>query len=401
MTEQQKKPFEPQEAAASTDETSAEHGIPSVAGKQAVKISPQLLMTAVTVIAILAGLLTFAFSKLSSSSESKPSANATATEQKFTSTRTLTIDPVPIKKEEPKQPEKAPEAQPQPQPQPVIQERAERRTLRQETKREPTLEERRFAAPLMGSDDRSAQAAPTEVQTGRQSANSLGRQTAQNKDTSQFASMLNAVDTPRSKASLMGDRSLILPKGTFIDCILETRVNTTVPGMTSCVIAQDIYSANGRVLLIERGSKAIGEYKGSVANGLDRIFVLWTELQTPHGVRVRLDSPGADALGGSGLEGYTDHHWWRRFGTALLFSLIQDGFDFVINTQTSSSGGVNYYENTSDGMEEIIKEAMRQSGNIPPTLTKNQGERIGIFVARDVDFSAVYRLTAPTDRQGR
>ncbi len=43
---------------------------------------------------------------------------------------------------------------------------------------------------------------------------------------------------------------------------------------------------------------------------------------------------------------------------------------------------------------EIVEEAMRQSGDIPPTLTKLQGTRIGIFVARDLDFSGVYRLEA-------
>ena len=37
---------------------------------------------------------------------------------------------------------------------------------------------------------------------------------------------------------------------------------------------------------------------------------------------------------------------------------------------------------------------MRQSGNIPPTLTKNQGERIGIDVARDLYFGGVYALDA-------
>ena len=65
--------------------------------------------------------------------------------------------------------------------------------------------------------------------------------------------------------------------------------------------------------------------------------------------------------------------------------------------QTENNGGVNYYQNSEDGMNQIIQEAMRQSGNIPPTLTKNQGERVGIFVARDVDFSKVYQLK-PTSR---
>ena len=61
--------------------------------------------------------------------------------------------------------------------------------------------------------------------------------------------------------------------------------------MTSCVIPRPLYSADGKVLLIERGSKVIGEYKGAVENGLNRIFVLWTQLQTPTGVRINLDSP--------------------------------------------------------------------------------------------------------------
>ena len=36
--------------------------------------------------------------------------------------------------------------------------------------------------------------------------------------------------------------------------------------------------------------------------------------------------------------------------------------------------------------------AVENSINIKPTLYKNQGEIIKIFVARDVDFSTVYEL---------
>lgn len=92
------------------------------------------------------------------------------------------------------------------------------------------------------------------------------------------------------------------------------------------------------------------------------------------------------------MAGDIDFHWWARFGNALLFTLVQDAFEFGMTKQSENNGGVNYYQNSEDGMKEIIREAMRQSGNIPPTLTKNQGERVGIFVARDVDFSTVYRL---------
>lgn len=254
---------------------------------------------------------------------------------------------------------------------------------------EPTLAERRFAAPMMGNDSDLQADKTAEVKGLSERLREEGFNAG---STGKLGGLLNSTATPPTQASLMPDRSLLLTKGTFIDCILETKLDTTVPGMTSCVIPRDIYSANGKVLLLERGSKAIGEYTGAVENGLSRIFVLWTQIQTPNGIRIRLDSPGSDALGGSGLPGHVDYHWWARFGNALLFTLIQDAFDFGMTKQTENNGGVNYYQNSEDGMKEIIREAMRQSGNIPPTLTKNQGERIGIFVARDIDFSKVYRL---------
>ena len=42
--------------------------------------------------------------------------------------------------------------------------------------------------------------------------------------------------------------------------------------------------------------------------------------------------------------------------------------------------------------------AVEQSINIPPTLNKHQGELVSIFVARDLDFSGVYRLRVSEPR---
>lgn len=252
---------------------------------------------------------------------------------------------------------------------------------------ELTLEDRQNMAPMMGEP---------KNQGSRSNSSNNTQYEPEPAPLTKFDNLLRASQTPAATAETMSDRNFLLAKGTYIDCILETKVDTTVPGMTACVIPRNVYSANGKVLLIEKGSRAVGEYKSAVENGLNRIFVLWTQIQTPKGVRVTLDSPTTDALGGAGMSGEVDFHWWKRFGNALLFSLVQDGFEFSMNQTTDKNGGVNYYQNSQDGMNEIIKEAMRQSGNIPPTLTKNQGERIGIFTARDVDFSKVYRLV-PTN----
>lgn len=193
-------------------------------------------------------------------------------------------------------------------------------------------------------------------------------------------------------AGRIHNRYLTLAKGTFINCILETKVDTTVPGMTSCRIPENIYSMDGRTVLVEAGSRMFGEYRGALAQGQDRVFVLWTQIHTPYGVVVDLDSPGTDPLGGAGHTGEVDFHWWRRFGNALLFSLIDDSFNFATMKASERSDGVSYYTTSQDSMNELIKEAMKQTGQIPPTIRINQGSRIGIFTARNIDMSSVYEL---------
>jgi len=209
-----------------------------------------------------------------------------------------------------------------------------------------------------------------------------------------MADLLSPTQTAMRQASQLGNRNFLLAKGAFIDCALQTRLDSTVPGMTACVVTRNIYSDNGKVLLIERGSTMTGEYQSNMRQGMSRIFVLWNRIKTPSGVVVNLDSPGADPLGGAGLPGYVDTHFWQRFGGALMLSLVDDvarGLTSQIN-----SGGNNQFNlnSTGDATQDMAAEALKNTINIPPTLYKNQGEQIGIYVARDLDFSSIYDVTA-------
>lgn len=370
-------------------------GRPVLKGKRKKKSGAGLLFILLALALIVGG--AFAFWAFRSSSDVQEEEQPKA-QPALTSSRQLTLpmmppsDPVP----EPVKPEPKPEpvreevkepvAVPAPLPAAVVTEGG----FDAQGNPIPTLEELKYAAPMMGVTGGGSAAQVTAGSSGAD-LNERG-EPLEGRDLGQ---RLRSVETPSTRARRIENRSLLLSKGTVIECILESRVDTTVPGMTSCVIPRDIYSMNGRVKLVEKGTKAIGEYQGSVANGLARIFMLWTELRTPHGVSVQLNSPAADALGAAGMGGYVDYHWWKRFGNALLFSMISDGFQYAINTANSNNNnGDVTYENTEDGMNEIIREAMRQSGDIPPTLIKNQGERVSIFVARDLDFSSVYGISS-------
>jgi type IV secretion system protein VirB10 len=205
---------------------------------------------------------------------------------------------------------------------------------------------------------------------------------------STLGALLRPTIMPAVAASLLPTRRFLLGKGAFIDCTLETAIDSTLPGMTTCVTATDTFSADGSVVLLERGTKLVGETHGQVQQGAARLFVLWTEARTPTGVVVPLSSPGTDELGRAGLAGEVNRHFWERFGAAILMTVINGTVQGIVNSQNQSGSVVVSPSTTTDVMTEVL----RSTVNIPPTITKSQGDRIQVFVARDVDFRPVYAL---------
>jgi type IV secretion system protein VirB10 len=192
------------------------------------------------------------------------------------------------------------------------------------------------------------------------------------------------------RAEVLPAQRLLLPKGAFIDCTLETAIDSTLPGMTTCVMATDAFGVDGSVVLLERGTKLIGETRGQVQQGSSRVFVLWTEARTPAGVVVPLSSPGADELGRAGLPGEVNRHFWERFGAAMLISVI----DGAVEAQSSRSGSGGTVVIDPAASQGVLTEVLKGSVNISPTVIKRNGDRIQVLVARDLDFRSVYELRA-------
>jgi type IV secretion system protein VirB10 len=205
------------------------------------------------------------------------------------------------------------------------------------------------------------------------------------------AQLLRAETTPTVVASMLPTQRLLLPKGAFLDCTLETAIDSTLPGLTTCITAYDTFSADGTVVLMERGTKLIGEMRSQVQQGTARVFVLWTEARTPKGIVVALDSPGTDELGRSGLPGTVDRHFADRFGAAILVSIIGGAIQSAVNRSQQSGGTVIL---NPSGAGDVATEVLRSTLNIPPTVRIAQGERIQVLVARDLDFRSVYTLRA-------
>ncbi len=205
----------------------------------------------------------------------------------------------------------------------------------------------------------------------------------------ELSALLRPSVTTAVNAQVLPTQRLLLPKGAFLDCTLETAIDSTLPGMTTCVTATDTFGVDGQVVLLERGTKLVGETRGQVQQGSARVFVLWNEARTPAGVIVPLASPGADELGRAGLPGNADRHFWERFGAAMLVSVIDGAVQAAIQSGSRNNGTVIVNPSaTQDVMTDILKGTI----NIPPTVVKHQGDRIQVLVARDLDFRSVYEL---------
>jgi type IV secretion system protein VirB10 len=204
-----------------------------------------------------------------------------------------------------------------------------------------------------------------------------------------LAALLRPVVTGAVQAQILPSSRLLLPRGAFIDCTLETAIDSTLPGMTTCVTAADTFSADGKVVLLERGTKLVGETRGQVQPGQARVFVLWSLARTPTGVVVPLDSPGTDQLGRAGLPGEVERHFWERFGAAMLISVIDGAVQAGVQAANRSGGAVIY---APSGSQDVLTEVLKGSVGIAPTVVKKNGDRIQVLVARDLDFRSVYEL---------
>jgi type IV secretion system protein VirB10 len=190
-----------------------------------------------------------------------------------------------------------------------------------------------------------------------------------------------------ASASVLQHQPYLLTMGTMIPCILQTAMDSSLPGLVVCVVPQDVQGKTG-ITLLDRGTKVVGEFKGGLRQGVERMFVTWTRAETPQGVIVSLDSPGTDPLGRSGLDGEVDYHFWQRFGGAMLISVVDGAMEAGV-ALASKEGTTTINTGSS---EAVVASILQDSINIPPTIEKHQGELVSILVARDLDFRPVYRV---------
>jgi type IV secretion system protein VirB10 len=216
---------------------------------------------------------------------------------------------------------------------------------------------------------------------------------------SKFLAAATSLSDRSAKARKIERIDALVPEGTLIPGILETAIVSDLPGQVRAIVSQDVYSFDGRRVLIPTGTRLIGGYQSEITRGQTRIFVVWSRMLRDDGVTVRLNSIGADSLGRSGLTGRVDKKFRERFGAAVLLSIVGAGASYLTGygSQTASGDSDDAQraeelarETLAQTFSDMANQALGDSLRIPPTISVSQGERIFVFVRQDLDFSALY-----------
>jgi type IV secretion system protein VirB10 len=193
-----------------------------------------------------------------------------------------------------------------------------------------------------------------------------------------------------ARATSRIDLANTVVEGAIIPAVLETALNSDLPGYVRAVVSRDVRSFDGTQVLIPHGSRLIGQYQSGIALGQSRAFVIWTRLIRPDGATIDLSSPATDALGRGGVNGKVDRHFLQRFGGAMLLTLLNLG----VNAATEANDTAIVIASTRAGGD-AASVALGKNQDISPTVTVPPGAPVRVFVSQDLDFSAVGPANAP------
>ncbi|WP_259672358.1 TrbI/VirB10 family protein [Rhizobium sp. NLR22b] len=190
----------------------------------------------------------------------------------------------------------------------------------------------------------------------------------------------------------LADPSRTVVQGTIISAVLETAIDTELPGNIRAQVMEAVYSFDGTHVMMPSGTILIGQFNNDLNLVQKRVLIAWNRAITPSGQSIALGSTGADKLGRSGTEGNVDNRYGTKFGAAILVSAITALPSMLSNRGSKSDSGTTINVGGQMAGQMTGSASSQASGvldkylSLPPVIRIPQGEEIRVFVNRDLVF---------------
>ncbi|MDR6101881.1 type IV secretion system protein VirB10 [Agrobacterium larrymoorei] len=191
------------------------------------------------------------------------------------------------------------------------------------------------------------------------------------------------------------DPSRMIVQGAIISAVLETAIDTQLPGNIKAQVMRPVYSFDGSRVLMPPGTMLIGQFNNDVDLAQKRVLIAWNRAVTPEGKSIAIGSTGTDTLGRAGTLGNVDNRYGTKFGAAILISAIS-AIPSALSSRTSGSSsgssgttvniGDQAASNAGSDISDQANGVMEQYLSLPPIIRIPQGEEIRVFVNRDLVF---------------
>lgn len=210
------------------------------------------------------------------------------------------------------------------------------------------------------------------------------------------------------KTTLIDDRVHAINQGKLLTAILETAINTEIPGSVRAIVSRDVYGESGNDVLIPRGSRLYGSYSTKVTRGQGRVDISWTRLIRSDGVDLAIAFKASDQFGRSGISGVVDNKYGSVITNSLLTSILAVGGAVAAqkaiggnnSTSATTTAGVTTVSGnaSSQAVADVTKtivntvsQIVGDSLNLTPVITVPQGTKITVVVNADMNLPSMLK----------
>ncbi|MBL0725335.1 MAG: TrbI/VirB10 family protein [Alphaproteobacteria bacterium] len=201
--------------------------------------------------------------------------------------------------------------------------------------------------------------------------------------------------------------------GKIIDAVIETAINTEVPGNSRAIVSHDVYGEVGNKVLIPKGSRLYGTYSSSVVRGQSNINISWNRIVRPDGVDVTISAQAVDQFGRAGVRGDVDNRVGDSVANSILMTMTTLGAGLlaqqlgtgagqsqVVNPNgtftTTNITPLNYAAQAAiQTATEMVSSLTQGSATMTPIITLPHGTRIKIVLDQDIRLPKFRKVTLP------
>jgi type IV secretion system protein VirB10 len=187
-------------------------------------------------------------------------------------------------------------------------------------------------------------------------------------------------------------------EGTVIETVLTNRLEASLSGAVSCLVATNVYSHDRQHVLIPQGTRVLGEVRKVENFGEQRIALTFHRLVMPDGYSVNLDKfQGLSQQGETGMLDQVNHHYFQIFGVSIAIGAIAGLSQANTRYGLDTTGTDAYRQGVASSLSQSSLHILDRYLNVLPTYTIREGHRVKVYLAEDLLLPAYDQHEMPGD----